>query len=333
ALRGPAARLPLAELALLDPYGLRAAAAASSADEALAGAPPAPAAPPNLPGELPPALRAAMEANGVDLERDVAASAKMYTEILPDSTRRAFEAACGAPPSAHEVAARLAAVPDLAEKLATLPSPRVLVTPLGLDFRVLADAAAAEIAGARAAAKLTDAQTGGAIQAPYYDSDLGDPGTWLYFPTSFGETGHGGKTKAALLAEDPRRFGWMVAVIEGQPELGEVPAGRRAAVPAGTSPARALETFKTDATHSGERGLAPEELCWHQALRAREGVLADVYQKNSGSWAPAVCIPKAGRAGFVPDVGWNRDDRRRRVGASSPSSVYSDVAVRAGVGA
>jgi len=37
-----------------------------------------------------------------------------------------------------------------------------------------------------------------------------------------------------------------------------------------------------------------------------------------------------GRAGFVPNVEWNRDNRQRNVNANSPSNENSNVAVRAG---
>jgi len=155
----------------------------------------------------------------------------------------------------------------------------------------------------------------------------------VYFPTSFDQTSHGGKTKQQILDSKISTFpGFLVSFQEKAQTIPRAGAdetiGNRLRIEAGKSPNAYLELFKRP-EYEHESGLTIEEwaIRFLTALRKDGTVLYDFKAKDAdGNENASGCINLATffpADGGVSSARWFRGDRQTGVGGRGAGSVRS----------
>ena len=173
-------------------------------------------------------------------------------------------------------------------------------------------------------------------------------GKLVYYPEHFDAEHHNGKTKTELLSSVPPNQsnssvqntnpfpGYHILLIQEDPIIpregkGSSQAGRDQ-IEAGKSPNNYLELLTTDKNYSKELGLTPEDwlTLFATNLTEKNKVINDyASQKDSINYLIGSYFPGSDR---VPDVDWDRGDKRAGLSRNDPAFVGEYVGVSGAVG-
>ena len=170
----------------------------------------------------------------------------------------------------------------------------------------------------------------------YTDADIN--GKLVYYPQSYDETAHGGKTKAEHLneqeAKNPELAGWTLLLHEGIKDLpaegeGEEVGGRQQPE-ANQTPEAYLETLQTDPQYAGETGYTPEDwlTTFAQTLQQDNQVIDDWQGQGKLNWNLAGYFPGS----RLVSIGrWGRSTQRAGLGRDVRTGQGADDGVRPAV--
>lgn len=241
-------------------------------------------------------------------------------------------------PTAEQFAEHLARQEELVERKKEQGFDRLLLVPMGLPLRKIAERYGEALKEAHANGSLRGAK-GETLELdtdqPVYDwvemFDADEKNEIVYDPKSLDEN-HDGTRKPGLVEMMPVQ-GWQVLIVEDPtnqdlinlPKKGQHKAGR-VQHSTGTSPEDALKQLQTDLQYEGELGLTPEAYLMLALQQLKEhGQVLDTETATAlvGSYIP-------GQRG-VPFANWSPTHRRVFLGAGDPDYSGGYWGVRSAV--
>ena len=140
-----------------------------------------------------------------------------------------------------------------------------------------------------------------------------------------------GQTKTQILQD---QGGFNILLLENLPNIprsgkGKTVSGRKQPK-AGLTPKKYLKMMQTNSQYAGEEGMNPEEQLIYaiQYLEQTNQVMDDWQGKGSISYQVGAYFPASGD---VPRAGWDRVNRRARLGGYDPEDSDPDIGVRGAV--
>ncbi len=156
-------------------------------------------------------------------------------------------------------------------------------------------------------------------------------GELVYFPNTFDQQNHGGKTKNTLIQEGKS---WQFELLEENINIpakgqGEILDGRKQ-LEAGQSPNQYLKELQIDPQYQNEVGLTPE--AWLvlaiTQLKENHGQIDDYQGQGKINFLTGAYFPGSDS---VPRARWSRDGRRAFLDRSVPSGSLSSIGCRSSV--
>lgn len=155
-------------------------------------------------------------------------------------------------------------------------------------------------------------------------------GRLVYRPQEFTESGHGGITKAELLAAERVTPGWQVVLVE---DLGNLPkegegkiVGDRPQLITGRSPNDDLNELRSNPIYESEYGMTPEMYFTMAMTKLYESMR--VPDTGTGTNLTGAWLPGQRR---VPYANWNRGVQQTGLDAAVPDYAYGYWGVRSAV--
>ncbi|MBU0998964.1 hypothetical protein KKG24_01460 [Patescibacteria group bacterium] len=147
------------------------------------------------------------------------------------------------------------------------------------------------------------------IWSEYKDGDIKN--NFVYFPETYDEINHKGKTKLELLS-NPKNA-WQIFLIENLPNLPSVGKGKtighRKQIETEKTPVEYLKMLHTNKAYQGEEGLNPEaELIYAITyLEETNQIINDWQGKGNISYELGAFLPSSNS---IPWLSWDRDFKR-----------------------
>ena len=258
-------------------------------------------------------------------------------------------------PAYHEVMARLRERKDVIKEKKEQGFGKLLLVPFGMQLDDLSRKYADLLRKHHAAGKLmatkekpTDPDEPLSLDtttplwrwSEYDGADV--QGKLVYEPTAFDRATHGGKTKAEMLAEDPRTSApsprssasaWRILLLEESPNIPRATKGKdiggRTQLEANQTPNDYLAEIGTG-TYANESGLTPEDWLAYAITHLEETneVIDDWQGRGSIAYLTGAYFPASG---YVPRADWNRGSGQAYLSGDVPANRYGGVGARSAV--